>query len=104
VTKIPTENITVMYTAHSWKPEIVPVEVVKMTEHFATVRHKDWGGKFYERRQRHEGKFFATWEEAHATLVKRGEEEVRRSEEHLQRVRSHLGTIRALRKPESVNG
>lgn len=88
----------VMFRAHNWRPEIESFEVVKITECYITYLYKSWNGKLAERRERHEGKFFKTWDEAKAELERRAVEEVRRSEEHLQRVRSTLGQVRALRQ------
>lgn len=85
------------YRIHDWKPQIDAVEVVKWTAHFVTYIDREYS-KPTERRAAKDGRWFGTWEEAHAKLLKRSEDEVRRSEEHLQRVRTQLGNVRSLKR------
>lgn len=85
-----------LYRLHPWKNEIQPVAVLKQTTCFVVWAEDSIGGKI-ERRERKEGQFFDTWQDAHAALLKRVRSEVDLAKEVLHKRRSALGQVEAMK-------
>lgn len=91
-----------MFYLPSWGKERIQVrEVLKETKEYITHMGDYWGTP-RERRERKAGRFFDTWEQAHAKLLDDAERDVRYKEEALRRAKSALGQIRSMRPPDET--
>lgn len=90
-----------------WKEKIQPVEVVKTTEKFVTIREERFSfgpKKFDERRCAKEGsydRYFPTWEEAHAYLLNKAEAKLVSARRSLELAQGELGNVKGMKKPEA---
>jgi hypothetical protein len=86
-----------MYRAHSYRPEIEAVEVVKQTASFATVVEIDWGQRKYERRVKIEGVLFPTWQACKDHQIAHYQRVVEGCKQQLNNARSRLGNWESLK-------
>lgn len=85
----------------SWGRGIEAFEVVKETEK-QIVYVSDWCGKRTENRVAKASSYnmwFDTWEEAHAYLVEKANNNVERLRLQLERAKGEAGQIRGMKKP-----
>jgi hypothetical protein len=78
---------------------IQPVQVIAETAQYVTYRWKDNFGDWFERRERKDGKFFATFDEAKQALLDMWRADMRYHQREAHSINSHIGQLRKLTEP-----
>ena len=85
-------------TIRHYATKIEPVEVIRETAEFVTVRCS--GGSFREAKISDYQRFHDTWKEAHAYLLNRAQSNIRRLKDDLLAAKDELATLEAMVEPK----
>lgn len=91
-------NATTWYRAWPTFNEIVPVDVDKATDSSVWI-----GGRRLARATDHQS-YFPTWDEAHAHLLQRAQEDLDRARRSLERAQGRHGNVKGMRQPDKATG
>lgn len=85
-----------VYQTHGWQPVIIRHRLIRWAPCFVTYYHEDWK---CERRARHKGEFFLTWQEARDAMVSKRWQALERCRESLTTLQNELEQLMALTEP-----
>lgn len=87
------------YKTSSWRLDIQEVEILKESEHFVFIDHKDCASSYREAKRSDSGGYYDTFEEAKAALIETKERKVESYRNGLQHYEMELEKVRSLTAP-----
>lgn len=87
------------FKTSSWRLDIQEVEILKETEHFVFIAHKDCASSYREAKRSDSGGYYDSFEEAKAALIEAKELRVRSYRDGLQHYEKELEQVLKLTAP-----